>query len=357
MHGGDIYSSKIKYDFSVNVNPLGIPRKVKNAIKKSIKNLVHYPDVNYGELKSALSKKLSVDKNQLTFGNGASELVSAFVRATKTKNALLLAPSFSGYKYALDSVGAKINYFYLKEENDFEFAEKELQNFINMSKNYDTILIANPNNPNGNLIPLNIIKKIADFCESQNINLLIDECFVKFIRESVEFTGKSVDFSFLPFLQNQKYQKVTVLRAFTKTFAIPGIRLGYSVSSINMAQKIKNQLPEWNVSVAAEKAGLACLNQKKYLEKSQKLIECERKFLSQKLSELGFKVFPSDANYILFKSEKITDLKNFLLQKKILIRDCSDYEGLEKGFYRIAVKKHGENKKLIQELKNYACGN
>lgn len=350
MHGGDIYSSKIKYDFSVNVNPLGILRKVKNAIKKAIKNLVHYPDVNYGELKNVLSKKLSVDKNQLTFGNGASELISAFVRAAKTKNALLLAPSFSGYKHALDSIEAKINYFYLKEENDFEFTEKELQNFINMSKNYDTILIANPNNPNGNLIPLNIIKKIADFCESQNINLLIDECFV-------ELTGKSDDFSFLPFLQNQKYQKVTVLRAFTKTFAIPGIRLGYSVSSINMAQKIKNQLPEWNVSVVAEEAGLACLNQKKYLEKSQKLIECERKFLSQKLSELGFKVFPSDANYILFKSEKITDLKNFLLQKKILIRDCSDYEGLEKGFYRIAVKKHNENKKLIQELKNYACGN
>lgn len=350
MHGGDIYSSKIKYDFSVNINPLGIPRKVKNAIKKAIKNLVHYPDVDCSELKNVLSKKLSVDKNQLEFGNGASELISAFVRAAKTKNALLLAPSFSGYKHALDSIEAKINYFYLKEENDFEFAEKELQNFINMSKNYDTILIANPNNPNGNLIPLNIIKKIADFCESQNINLLIDECFV-------ELTGKSDDFSFLPFLQNQKYQKVTVLRAFTKTFAIPGIRLGYSVSSINMAQKIKNQLPEWNVSVVAEEAGLACLNQKKYLEKSQKLIECERKFLSQKLSELGFKVFPSDANYILFKSEKITDLKNFLLQKKILIRDCSDYEGLEKGFYRIAVKKHNENKKLIQELKNYACGN
>lgn len=353
MHGGDIYSSNIKYDFSVNVNPLGIPRNVRNAIKKSVKNLIHYPDMNCGELKNALEKSLSVDKNQLTFGNGASELISAFVRAAKTKNALLFAPSFSGYKSALESAGAKIGYFYLKEENNFKFAESKLQNFINMSKNYDTILLANPNNPNGNLIPLNLIKKIADFCESQNINLLIDECFM-------ELTGKSDEFSFLPFLQNQKYQKVTVLRAFTKTFAIPGVRLGYCVSSKELAQKIKNQLSEWNVSVVAQEAGLACLNQKKYLEKSQELIERERKFLSQKLSELGFKVFSSDANYILFKSEKITDLKGRLLQKKILIRDCSDYEGLGKGFCRIAVKRHFENKKLIQkikEMKNYADRN
>lgn len=350
MHGGDIYQNKVKYDFSVNVNPKGIPRRVKSALKKSVKNAVHYPDMNCARLKKMLAEKLSVEENCLNFGNGASELICAFVRAAKTKSALLLAPSFSGYVSAMRSAGAKINYFYLKEENGFALDKTEAEALKSaiLSKKYDTVIITNPNNPNGRLVPRVLIKEIADACGSSDANLLIDECFM-------ELTGKAADFSFLPFLNNHKYQKVAVLRAFTKTFAVPGIRLGYCVSSEETARKIKVQLPEWNVSVLAEEAGAACLGEEKYLAKSLKIISRERKYLSEKLSSLGFKVFPSGANYILFKDFRQADLKSFLLSRKILIRGCSDYEGLGEGFYRIAVRTRRENRRLVYFLSKYAA--
>ena len=345
MHGGDIYQNKVKYDFSVNVNPKGIPRKVLSALKKSVKNAVHYPDMSCSRLKKMLSEKLLVEEDCLSFGNGASELICAFIRAANVKSALVFAPSFSGYASALRSAGARINYFYLKEENDFALDKSgtEALKLEILSKKYDAVLITNPNNPNGKLIPRNLMEEIAGTCESSGANLLVDECFM-------ELTGKSAGFSFLPLLQSREYQKITVLRAFTKTFAVPGIRLGYCVSSKETARKIKIQLPEWNVSVLAENAGIACLGEKNYLEKSLRLIAREREYLSRNLASLGFKVFPSDANYILFKDFRGVDLKRLLLEKKILIRGCSDYEGLENGFYRIAVRTRRENRLLLHFL-------
>lgn len=345
MHGGDIYQNKVKYDFSVNINPLGLPRRVKAVLRKSLKNAVHYPDINCSTLKKALSKTLSVDEDAISFGNGASELIFAFVRAVKAKSALLFAPSFSGYASALRPAGAKIDYFHLREEDGFALSKDGLKaiKFLIMSKKYDSLVLANPNNPNGKLMPLEMVKEIADACEASGTRLLIDECFI-------ELTGKSLENSFIPLLKSQKYQNIVVLRAFTKTFAIPGVRLGYSVSSAAMAQKIKEQLPEWNVSVLAQEAGDACLSGKKYLARSKKMLAREREYLLEKLSSLGFKVFPSDANYILFKDSSGKDLKRLLLEKKVLIRSCADYEGLGKEFYRVAVKTRRENRRLIHFL-------
>ena len=341
MHGGDIYSSKVKYDFSVNVNPLGIPRKAKAAGRKALKNAIHYPDQKCLALRKALSEKLGISEDSLCFGNGASELISAFVRASRAKTALLLAPSFSGYKSALDSSDVKAEYYFLDEKNSFAFSKRDAENLKSriLSKKYGILIITTPNNPNGKLIPPNYIEEIAQACEKSGTWLLIDECFMA-------LSGR--DFSFIKKIG--KFKNEAVLRAFTKTFALPGVRLGYLVSQKETAEKVQRVLPEWNVSNIAQETGLACLSEKKYLLRAARLIEKERKFLSEKLEDFGFTVFDSDVNFILFKSDKIFDLKERLLEKEILIRDCSDYKGLKKGFYRIAVKSRKENRKLVSAL-------
>lgn len=343
MHGGDIYSSKVKYDFSVNVNPLGIPRKAKTAGKKALKNAVHYPDQKCSGLRKALSEKLGVQEDSLCFGNGASELISAFVRASRAKTALLLAPSFSGYKSALDFSDVKVEYYFLDEKNGFAFSGRDAENLKSkiFSEKYGILMITTPNNPNGKLIPPDYIEEIAQACEKSGTWLLIDECFMA-------LSGRN--FSFIEKIG--KLKNAAVLRAFTKTFALPGVRLGYLVAQKATAEKVQCELPEWNVSSIAQETGLACLSEKKYLLRAARLIEKERKFLLRKLEDLGFTVFDSDVNFILFKikSEKIFDLKERLLEKEILIRDCSDYKGLKKGFYRIAVKSRGENRKLVSAL-------
>jgi len=346
MHGGDIYSVKVKYDFSVNVNPLGIPKKAKKAGKKALKNVAHYPDQNCSALRKSLSEKLGVSEDSICFGNGASELISAFVRAGRAKTALLLAPSFSGYKAALESSEVQIEYYFLDEKNGFSFSEHDAENLKSriLSRKYGILIMTTPNNPNGKLIPPNCIEEIALACEKSGTRLLIDECFMA-------LSGR--DFSFIKKIG--KFRNSAVLRAFTKTFALPGVRLGYLVSQNETVEKVQRELPEWNVSNIAQETGLACLSEEKYLLRALRIIGKEKKFLSEKLEDFGFTVFDSDVNFILFKSDKIFDLKERLLEKKILIRDCSDYKGLKKGFYRIAVKSRCENRKLVSAL-GYEAG-
>lgn len=347
MHGGDIYSSKVKYDFSVNVNPLGIPRKAKSAGKKALKNSVCYPDPNCLALRKKLSEKLGINGKNICFGNGASELISSFARASKAESALLLAPSFLGYRAALESAGAEISYYHLDEKNGFALSGSDSENLVSeiLSGKYGIFIMASPNNPDGRLLPAEYMEKIAAACVKSGTWLLIDECFMALSGSNSSFLKKILN------LEN-----AAVLRAFTKTFSLPGVRLGYLVSEKKTGEKVRKELPEWNVSLIAQETGLACLSGEKYILRAVRLIEKERLFLSEKLSSLGFEVFSSDANFILFKSGKIFDLKERLLKKKILLRDCGDYEDLEKGFYRIAVKTHRENRKLALALKAAISG-
>lgn len=352
MHGGNIYENKVSYDFSVNINPLGINENVKNAILNGISNLENYPEIGSNKLCKEIGNLFSVSENEVVCGNGASELIYAIMRSFNISKLTLISPSFSGYENAADSLNIKINYFNLNESDDFIFTDKQVENLLNQLKSFkpDLLILTNPNNPNGALICKNHLLKILDFCKEKNILVLIDECFI-------ELTEKSKDLSFVN--DSIVYDNLIVLRAFTKSFAIPGIRLGYCICKSENILKIKKQLPEWNVSVLAQIAGLKCIEKINYLDEAKKVICKERNFLENELKLLGFKVFHSDANFVLFKipidwafSKTIVyELKEKLLKKEILIRDCSDYKSLNKGFYRIAVKKHCENELLIKNIK------
>lgn len=354
MHGGNIYTNKIKYDFSVNVNPLGIPKSAKRIAYKSIKNSFQYPDLENAELKNLLAQKFNVSKNQICAGNGASEILNSFIKSANLKNVLLIAPCFTGYSRILENSKIKYDYLNLSEENNFIFDENFTQKILlELQKQiYDLLILTNPNNPNGKSININFIKKIAAECEKQNIFLLLDECFIKLTFPKSE--------SFVSQINN--FSKVIILRAFTKTFAIPGIRLGYSISSEKISSELEKELPEWNVSLVAQKIGVSCLKQnKKYLEKTQKIISCEKKYLISKLKKFPLKIFPSDSNFILFKLDEKSFFENknsenlfeYLKSKKILIRLCDDYESLSNKFYRIAIKNHHQNKILVKNMEDF----
>lgn len=375
MHGGNIYSNKIKYDFSVNVNPLGIPKSAKKIAYKAIKNSFQYPDLESSELKNLLAKKFNVNKNQICLGNGASEILNVFIKSANLKNALLVAPCFTSYAKILKNSQINFEYLNLSEENNFIFDENFTQKILLKlkSKNFDLLILTNPNNPNGKFTSINFIKKIAAECENQNTFFLLDECFIELTFPKAQ--------SFVSQINN--FNKVLILRAFTKSFAIPGLRLGFSISSEKISSELEKNLPEWNISLVAQKVGKACLMQSsKYFFKTQKIICHEKKYLISKLKNLPLRIFPSDANFILFKIEleeksslKNPDFKNsffgklskksalknqnqknlfeYLKDKKILIRLCDDYESLSNNFFRIAIKNHHQNKILVKNLEDF----
>lgn len=347
MHGGNIYGNEIEYDFSVNLNPLGPPKSVQDALVAALNHVEEYPDPEYRELRRGLANYWQLAEEQIVPGNGASELIPGIIRTLSPKNCMVTAPCYSGYETALNAAApsCRIHRIPLRAEDDFILPENICQEIARVKPNL--LILTNPNNPNGKRISANRLREIADACRTAGTMLLVDECFLA-------LSGGDKD-SLIHCIRSESLPAV-VLRAFTKTFAIPGVRLGYAVCSAPMAERIQRELPEWNLSVFAQYAGRAALETvaggtSGYLAASVEMIAREREFLSEELEKLGFRVFPSDANYILFQSRD-RELHQKMLDEGILIRDCRDYHGLTAGFYRIAVRTHWENTVLLRCLRN-----
>ena len=336
-HGGDIYRNQIRLDFSVNTNPLGMPDPVKEALHQAVEEAENYPDIRAQALSAAVAEQLQVRKEQLVFGNGASELFHAVLHAIKPSKILIPAPSFLGYEEAAKAIDCEVIFYEMKKEENFCLTDRILDV---LDENISLVFLANPNNPVGNLVEPELIFQIAEKCRQCDITLVLDECFM-------ELTGKEQTYTFLKRLD--EFPNVVVIRAFTKLYAIPGVRLGYLVCEQNLAEKIRLQLPEWNLSVFAQRAGVAAIKEQEYIARAVVCIQTQRQFLFEELQAAGCSVFDSDADYLLFYSEM--PLYELFLQRGILIRDCSNFRGLQRGYYRIAVKSEEQNRMFAEVLR------
>ncbi|MCR5627687.1 MAG: aminotransferase class I/II-fold pyridoxal phosphate-dependent enzyme [Lachnospiraceae bacterium] len=357
IHGGDIYSNDVKTDFSVNINPLGVPKEIKEAVIEAVDIIDRYPEFRNKALNKTTADYFGVDEKNVISGNGVSEVIMTVFQAFRPEKLLLPAPTFYGYVHAAVAVGSQIQVVDIMKSGELgeeHFKDGELidnsgwgKEVLCKLRDFDTesartmFVIANPNNPTGNLYTREELDEMADICKEKGIYLVIDESFLS-------FTGKPKEYSAINLID--KFENVIVLRAFTKIFAVPGIRLGCAVACEKTISTMREQLPEWNISVLAQKSGLRCLELRDYVKDSVKLVDEERGYLTHELLELGFKVYDSRVNFILFYSK--APLYKRLLDKQILIRDCSEFTGLREGYYRIGVKKHDENTELIKALKD-----
>lgn len=338
VHGGDIYSRVGALDFSANINPLGLPSGVKRAIIDNIDSYVSYPDPLCRELKEAISKSSGVLFDKIVCGNGAADLIFRLVLFCKPRKAMVLAPTFAEYEEALKLVDCEIVYHKLSKENGFELDESILSE---IKQDIDMVFICNPNNPTGIPVKKEFIIKIAKACKLNNALLMVDECFNEFLQNSQ-------DYSVMPFLA--EYENLLVLKAFTKLYSMAGIRLGYMFCACNIAQGIAKTLQPWSVSTVASKCGVAALLEEEYRQKTYLLTKQNREYLITELKLLSFKVYASRANFVFFWSEDIS-LAEKLQKRNILIRECDNYVGLTKGYYRIAVLGMEDNVKLIEAIK------
>ena len=336
-HGGDIYRNQIRLDFSVNTNPLGMPDSVREALHQAVEETEHYPDIHAQELTKTVAERLRISEKRLVFGNGASELFHAVLHAVKPSKILISVPSFLGYEEAAKAMDCEVIFYEMKKKEKFSLTERILDT---LDESISLVFLANPNNPVGNLVEPELIFKIAEKCRQCDITLVLDECFM-------ELTGKEMTHSF--FYQLDEFSNVVVVRAFTKLYAIPGVRLGYLICEQTLAEKIRLQLPEWNLSVFAQRAGVAAIKEQEYVARAVVCIQTQRLFLREELKAAGCNVFDSDADYLLFYSEK--KLYELFLQRGILIRDCSNFRGLQRGYYRIAVKSEEQNRIFADVLR------
>ena len=346
-HGGDIYSARERIqgeiiDFSANINPMGLPESVKTALCNSMDLFSCYPDPLCRELVSGISAYEQIPQEMILCGNGAADIIFRIVQAMRAKSALIPAPTFAEYEQALTAFGCEVNYYPLKAEQDFMVLEDILE-YIHPSTGI--VFLCNPNNPTGQLIDRELLEKILARCVSCGTLLVMDECFRDFLDDPEGNSMKG---------WVESFPNLLILRAFTKHFAMPGLRLGYCLcSNPLLMERMKNCGQPWSVSVPAQIAGVAALQDKEYWEKSKQLLKEEKEYLLSSLEAMGIHGIGSKANYIFFFLADSECLLEKLEGQGILIRDCSNYRGLCKGYYRIAVKSHKDNEKLIQALNQF----
>ncbi|MCM1577798.1 MAG: aminotransferase class I/II-fold pyridoxal phosphate-dependent enzyme [Ruminococcus sp.] len=341
LHGGDLYGKEILYDFSANINPLGMPESVKKALHDSLCGWEKYPDPYCRELVKKISEQYDFPEKNIVCGNGAADLIYRIIYALTPAAALVCAPGFSEYEKALGQTCGKTVRYLLDEKKDFTLDSGFLKY---LDCGVDMLILCTPNNPTGKTVGREILEAVCGKCLEKNIIFLCDECFLDFAdggksKSAVNFINKNV----------------IVLKAFTKIYAMAGLRLGHALfGSAEIAEKVRGTGQFWSVSSPAQAAGIAALEEKDHIRRTVELISSERVFLSEELKKTGFTVFPSEANFILFKSG--LPLDSLLSRKKILIRNCVNFTGLDKNFFRIAVKRHEENSVLINALRSIKNG-
>ena len=334
-HGGDIYGGEVRLDFSANTNPMGTPRRVVEAAATALKHADRYPDPYARELVAAIGEYHGVPVDYILAGAGAAEMIYSYCLECSFGTALMAAPTFSEYGLALKSTGCELIWHYLSEENGFMLDEGILDHIL--AEKPEAVFICNPNNPTGRLADPELMIKILGVTADIGARLFVDECFVELAE------GQSL-VSYLGVCPH-----MAILRAFTKSYGMAGLRLGYVLSSdADMLAGMAGRVQPWNISTPAQAAGVAALKEKDFLRDSIALIKSERGKLHAGLKELGLKVVDSDVNYLLFKGPGY--LYDRMKDQGILIRSCDNYEGLGEGWYRIAVKMPEENEELISVM-------
>jgi len=325
-------------DFSSNVTPIGIPSSVKKILKKNIDNIKDYPDFSSSLVLSSLKKYTKLEKSNLLVGNGAIEIIYNFCFAflSKKTSVLISIPTFQEYEIAAKLSNCKISYFKTMD------LSKNLDLFILQIPKRGCIFVCNPNNPTGKLLLKSQLLDIIKAAKKLSTIVFVDECFIEMVPTSNE--------SVISYIK--KYDNLFVLRSLTKSFALPGIRIGYAAASnqiINILQKIK--IP-WSVNSLAQNAATTALENKSHLKKSNLIIKKELNYLKNKINTLnGFDCYDSSTNFILIKTKfDSTKLQQKLLKQNILIRNCKNFRGLDNHHIRVAVKSHKDNLKLVKAL-------
>ena len=342
VHGGIDYTELNKpdispstiLDFSVSCNPFGPPPGIREALADT--SIECYPDSEAGELKQALAAKLNIAPDKLIIGSGSTELIRLIATAYFEPSDLVLIPqpTYGEYEVACHLADTQILKQPALKEPDFQLNTDEMTNLLQQHRP-KAVFLCNPNNPTGQYMSREQIENVMSSCKDTLV--VLDEAYIAFT-ENAWSSQDMVDRS-----------NLVILRSMTKDYALAGLRLGYAIAAKPIISALKRVRPPWNVNAPAQKAGVLALNADSYLKECGSKIREARDFLIKELERLGLPPLPSQTNFFLVKVGNVTALRQALLNKGILVRDCTSF-GLPQ-YIRLAPRTLPECQKLIEAIK------
>jgi threonine-phosphate decarboxylase len=354
IHGGNIYEIAAKegidpekiIDFSASINPLGLsPRAQKKLGKVGLEAVLHYPDAECGELRTALAQFHGISEDCILPGVGSTEFIYSLPRMLKLERILLVTPAFSEYENALEiqSRDCRIHFFETREEDGFELSVEGL--LLALTQGYDALYLCNPNNPTGILAEKKDLLRVLAQAEREKVWFILDEAFIDFIPGESLLREAAIS------------SRLILLRSLTKFYALPGLRAGYLVSNAGVIEKFSRVKEPWSVNALAQIAAVESLQDKAYADRTLAYIREERENLAHGLQGIpGFIPYPGSANYLLVQLHPslnldAAELRDRLIPRGILIRDCRSFHHLGPYFFRVAVRTHRENQALLKALR------
>ncbi len=352
-HGGNIYEAAKKLrkdpseiiDFSASINPLAPPAGLERNLLQKMPLIKSYPDIQASEIISLLAESHNCSIHQIVVANGSTEIIYLLPYALGIRSAIIVSPSFSEYESALFLARCSVVLAQASESNGFQPTRDFISSYLEQMR-VDAVILANPNSPAGVLLDEETLNWILFVSKSIGALVVVDEVFIDFCEDN----------SFKAMINHHK--NLLIIRSLTKFYGLAGLRLGYALGSPIIISNLKKFQPPWSTNTLAQYAGIYCLKQSDFREKTLRFIENERQRLAEKIEKIdGFSVVPGKANFLLVKmSEKLppaSHLQEFLLNRGILIRDCSSFPGLGNHFFRVCVKKPDENDQLVTFLHRY----
>lgn len=348
IHGGDIKGFSKKsgiderevHDFSSNINPLGIPDSVKDTYHQSLPVISKYPDVHARELYKAIAQIHNLSTENVLAGNGSISLIDLVIRSLKPKRALLIEPCFNEYRRLLRLSEANIDHILLKEEDDFQLPFEEIINKFNET---DIFILGHPNNPTGTSLSSNQLLCVAEESCRKGKVILVDEAFIDW----------RVNDSVIEYVRT--CPSIVVLRSLTKFYSLAGIRSGYACAHEEVINKMRFFQETWSFNGLAQKMSLVALSDKEFQDKSINWFREESDFMFEALEQIPtIKVYPSKANFFLCKIIKPEIIETFwqsMSRSGIYLRGTGDFIGLDRSYFRVALKTREENRYFLEKLR------
>ncbi len=349
-HGGNVKQIGDEYglnpddiiDFSASINPLGFPAVVQKAVLEHFNNIQHYPDSHCTDLRKNIAQKISCKESNIIIGNGSNELFYLIPRALQPAKGVLLHPTFGEFKDAFCNSDIEVVEF-INDDKDFPVINTN----ISRLKSFDHCMafLCNPNNPTGQLIRKDDIFEIVNDYPDRLI--VIDEAFMDFVEDDEKYSV----IKDAPLMDN-----LIVVRSLTKFYGFPGLRLGYLAANEALVNKLMRYKEPWTVNTIAQVAGMAAINDYEFAANTRQYVAGEKTFLYNGLAMIkGIYPFQPTVNFILVRIEDsistTSEIQKLLLKNNILIRDCSNFVGLDGSYFRVAVKTREENSNLLSALK------
>ncbi|NOZ64552.1 MAG: histidinol-phosphate aminotransferase family protein [Caldiserica bacterium] len=331
-HGG----VRSKLDFSANINPFPPPERIKKVYASLWEELTPYPEPLSTSLREALARNYGGSPENYLVSNGSSEVFFLLMWGLDFWRAIIPYPTYGEYERVVQIFKKKV--IPLPLSPDFQLNLSSLP----APRGKELVFLCHPNNPTGNfLLPSPSLPRV------EGRIWIVDETYI-------ELTSREGKMSFLP--QALEREDIIVIRSFTKTYSLAGLRLGYLVAQQQKVRELYKKVISWSVSHVAQRVGEEVLKEKGYLEETRKKIAREREFMYRELSRTRFfHAYPSTTNFIMVKlpAGAGSKLKEYLLERNVFIRFLDNIRGLGEDYVRISVRRRKENQLLITYLKEF----